>query len=161
MHTRRTQSSPVLPVRFAGIGISLSLEDRVTRILRERRLLDRAPDPDTLVTHFVYAAEHWLRLTEAHFEEAPPYLRYVSSGFEDSPLSHLERHGLIYPLTHPFWTVWYPPNGLHCVCAVMPVSESLLQQRGWTVCEDRPLRFKWPEVGFDFNIGMLLQDRGC
>jgi hypothetical protein len=136
------------------------LDDWVERILRERALLDLTTQRDLMVKHFVYAAQSWIRMTDPRTGLAIPYLRYVSAALPNSPYSHLEKHEVILPVTHPFWTVWYPPNGLDCRCTVMGITESLLRQRGWTVTQEPQFRYPAPTPGFDFNIGKLLQERG-
>jgi hypothetical protein len=103
---------------------------------------------------------NWIRMTDPTIGPTVPYLRYVSSALPNSPYSHLEKHEVILPVTHLFWTVWYPPNGLDCRCTVMGITESLLRQRGWTVTQDPQFRYLAPTPGFDFNIGKLLQERG-
>lgn len=104
----------------------------------------------------LYEAEHWQQMTDPKGTAARPYLRYVCSNLFVSSPSHVEKHGIILPADHPFWLLWYPPNGKGCTCTVTSVSEELLKRAGWKVSEPRKFQFPFPDVGFDFNIGNLL-----
>ena len=111
---------------------------------------------DDLLPHFVYAAERWQRMTDPDVARSRPYLRYVCACLPDSRPSHLEKHGLVFPVNHHFWDVWYPLNGLGCMCTVMSVSEDLLVRRGWGVLQNHRFEFETPDEGFDFNIGKIV-----
>ncbi len=111
---------------------------------------------DDLLPHFLYAAERWQQMTDSDVARSRPYLRYVCSGLPDSRQSHLEKHGLIFPIDHHFWNVWFPLNGLGCMCTVTSVSEDLLMRRGWSISDNRHFDFRTPDEGFDFNIGKVL-----
>jgi hypothetical protein len=126
------------------------LERVVRELLRGHGLLD-------LPLHqFVYAAERWQQMTDPDVVSARPYLRYVCARLPDSRASHLEKHGLVLPVRHPFWSIWYPPNGLNCFCTVQSVSKSLLDRRRWTVSAAPVFEYPLPDDGFDFNIGQLI-----
>jgi len=111
---------------------------------------------DDLLPHFVYAAERWQQMTDPDVARSRPYLRYVCACLPDSRPGHLEKHGLIFPMDHHFWDVWYPLNGLGCMCTVTSISEDLLVRRGWSISENRCFEFSTPDEGFDFNIGKVL-----
>jgi len=110
---------------------------------------------DELISNLLYYAERWLHMTDPDVVAERPYLRYVCACLPDSRLSHGEKHGLIFPASHSFWTLWYPPNGLGCMCTVMSVSESLLQRRRWNVSRTAAFKFPLPDEGFRFNVGLL------
>lgn len=111
---------------------------------------------DDLLPHFVYAAERWQQMTDPDVARSQPYLRYVCACLPDSRPGHLEKHGLVFPMDHQFWDLWYPLNGLGCMCTVMSVSEDLLVRRGWRISENRRFEFSTPDEGFGFNIGKVL-----
>jgi hypothetical protein len=111
---------------------------------------------DDLLPHFVYAAERWQQITDPDVAERRPYLRYVCANLPDSRPGHLEKHGLIFPIEHRFWDIWYPLNGFGCACSVMSVSEDLLRRENWRVSENHKFEFPFPDEGFDFNIGKVL-----
>lgn len=45
-----------------------------------------------------------------------PYLTYVTVGDERVREEHRTKDGLTYPVGHPFWNTWFPPNGWLCRC---------------------------------------------
>lgn len=98
-----------------------------------------------------YQVGRWQQMTHPDVVEHRPYLRYVSARLPSTRPSHAEKHGLIYPVDHKFWKVWYPPNGFNCYCTVTSVSEALLSRRNWTVNEQSEFAFPDPDEGFDTN----------
>lgn len=80
-----------------------------------------------------------------------PYLRY--EGILDSLIRMLHRswHGTILPMDHPWWKTHYPPNGWHCRCDAVAVSEDDLERNGWQVtdvpAEGAPVTWVNPATG--------------
>lgn len=127
---------------------------------------------DDLLPRFVYAAERWKQITDPDVSIEFPYLRYVhidpTGPSPPNRATHQAQHGKIYEISHPFWDIWYPLNGLGCMCTVMSVSErdlarhkgdpawKLGESRGWSISENRRFEFSTPDEGFDFNIGKVL-----
>jgi SPP1 gp7 family putative phage head morphogenesis protein len=67
------------------------------------------------------AAESW-----AVFESRAylyPNLRYETAGDERVRQSHRSLDGVIRPVNHPFWDMYYPPNGWGCRCKVVQTDE--------------------------------------
>ncbi|MEL7113989.1 MAG: phage minor head protein [Pseudomonadota bacterium] len=62
-----------------------------------------------------FMAGRFAQLTEAGF----PYWVYRHGGSLHPREHHLELDGLILPSDHPFWQVWFPPNGWGCSCRVV------------------------------------------
>lgn len=52
-----------------------------------------------------------------------PYLKYVTQGDARVREAHKALEGVTYPIDHPFWNTFYPPNGFSCRCTVEPVRE--------------------------------------
>ena len=98
-----------------------------------------------------YQAGRWKQMTDDYVKERRPYLRYVSARTPTSRPSHIEKHGLVFPVEHPFWDEWMPPNGFNCLCSVSSVSEDLLERRGWNV--SRAADYDPPDEGFATNPG--------
>lgn len=98
-----------------------------------------------------YQVGRWQQMTHPDLRDLRPYLRYVSARLPSTRQSHLEKHGLIYPIDHRFWKVWYPPNGFNCYCTATSVSEALLTRRGWEVSERDDFTFPDPDEGFETN----------
>lgn len=67
-----------------------------------------------------------------------PYLRY--EGILDSKIRPQHRlwHGIILPQDHPWWKTHYPPNGWHCRCDAVAVSDDDLKRFGWRLSETPP-----------------------
>jgi len=114
---------------------------------------------DQMVDRFAYHAERWWRMADPAVTERRPYLRYVCACLPDSRPSHREKHSLIFPITHAFWSVWYPLNGFGCRCYVASASEVEMKREGWRVSDNHKFKFPLPDEGFDFNIGLVLSRR--
>lgn len=110
------------------------------------------------VDQFVYWAERWQQMTDTDVVRWRPYLRYSCTCLPDSRTNHIEKHSLIFPVHHSFWSVWYPPNGLNCLCAVSSVSAWECRRDGLKVSEVCSFDYELPDEGFDFNIAELVKD---
>ena len=99
-----------------------------------------------------YQVGRWQQMTDPYVKERRPYLRYLSARLPTSRSSHVEKHGLIYPVDDPFWNIWFPPNGFNCYCTAESVSEDLLAREDWSVSR----RENWgpPDSGFATNPGV-------
>lgn len=96
-----------------------------------------------------------------------PYWMYDAVNDSRTRPTHRALDGRVYRYDHPFWTVWYPPNGHRCRCSVRTLSAEDVQARGLTVeTEDltgHPLPVPgpdgqpvaeipvWPDRGFEIN----------
>ena len=47
--------------------------------------------------------------------------------------SHAALDGKIFPMDHPFWDTWWPPNGHRCRCGVNPIHKDVVEEEGLTV----------------------------
>ncbi len=61
-----------------------------------------------------YQAGRFAQLREGGFK----YWVYRHGGSHDPRPEHLALDGLILPSDHPFWAIWFPPNGWGCSCRV-------------------------------------------
>lgn len=52
--------------------------------------------------------------------------------------AHAALDGKIFPLDHPFWETWWPPNGHRCRCSVNPVHKYVVEQEGLTIETEDP-----------------------
>jgi SPP1 gp7 family putative phage head morphogenesis protein len=66
------------------------------------------------------AAGQWVRIEKV--KKHRPYLRYTVVIDGRTRLAHKEKHNYIFPVDHPFWDSWFPPNGWNCRCTVIQYS---------------------------------------
>jgi SPP1 gp7 family putative phage head morphogenesis protein len=52
-----------------------------------------------------------------------PNLKYIAVQDERTRESHKRLHEKIYPIDHPFWDEYYPPNGWGCRCTARPTDQ--------------------------------------
>lgn len=76
----------------------------------------------------------WERIQR--LKDRRPYLRYVAVLDARTRPEHAAWHGIVLPVDHPFWQTHFPPNGWHCRCIVVQLSEDDLQRRGYEVSPD-------------------------
>lgn len=85
-----------------------------------------------------YAAGRWAQQTDPDVLEAYPYLCYQHSGSAHPRLQHRAWDGLTLRADSPFWDAHYPPNGWHCGCRAVSVSEGGLRRMGKTKPDQAP-----------------------
>lgn len=78
--------------------------------------------------------------------------------------THAALDGKIYPLDHPFWDTWWPPNGHRCRCGVNPVHKYVVEEEGLKVETDDPtntlIEPKDPRTGMKLPARPLVPDEG-
>ena len=57
-------------------------------------------------------------------------LEYVAVMDERTRQSHAALNGAIYPINHPFWDTFYPPNGWGCRCHVRQSDAKVVEKPG-------------------------------
>lgn len=67
-----------------------------------------------------------------------PYLRYSAVNDTRTRPTHLAMDGLVYPIDHPFWDTWYPPNGFRCRCGTRSLTRGQVEREGLQVDEHDP-----------------------
>lgn len=74
--------------------------------------------------------------------EDRPWLVYKSLLVGNRRQSHKDMHNSAYPVGHPFWDTYYPPNGWGCKCDVVSMDDEDLERYGITKIEPSvPPRF--------------------
>lgn len=122
-----------------------TMTDPVTGLTREVQL----GSPRRLKTIFdinmrmAFGAGRWQRIEAA--KAALPYLAYTAVIRETSRAQHAAWGGyravrIILPIDHVFWRTHFPPNGWHCLCSVVQMSEAMLKARGLTVTTEAELK---------------------
>lgn len=69
-----------------------------------------------------------------------PYLRYVAVLDARTRPEHAIWHGTVLPVDHPWWNTHFPPNGWHCRCIVVQLSETAMKRFGYSVSPDPSLQ---------------------
>jgi SPP1 gp7 family putative phage head morphogenesis protein len=68
------------------------------------------------------AAGQWQRMlrNQARY----PYARYVAMDDERTRPDHRAWHNTVLPIDHPWWSTQRPPNGYHCRCRVIGLTQA-------------------------------------
>lgn len=79
------------------------------------------------------AAGQWQRMLRN--QARAPYARYVSMDDDRVRADHRAWHNTALPITHPWWSTHRPPNGYHCRCRMVALTQAQFD-RGYS--ESRP-----------------------
>lgn len=79
------------------------------------------------------AAGQWQRMLRN--QARAPYARYVSMDDSRVRADHRAWHNTVLPINHPWWSTHRPPNGYHCRCRVVALTQAEFD-RGYI--ESRP-----------------------
>lgn len=148
-------------------------QELVDPVTGERRLVQLG-SPHRLRTIFdtnirmASAHGRWTRVQR--LKGVMPYLRYVAVLDARTRPEHALWHGTVLPVDHPWWRTHYPPNGWHCRCIVVQLSDHDLERYGYRVSPDPDVRQReWLnrrtgevhqvpfgiDPGFAHNVGLL------
>lgn len=83
-----------------------------------------------------YGAGHWQQAQAA--KGSRPYARYSAVMDGRTRPRHAALHGLVYPLDHPFWKLYWPPWDYNCRCAAITLSQGEIDKEGLKVSQDLP-----------------------
>ena len=93
-----------------------------------------------------------------------PYLQYNAVNDRRTRPTHKAMDGKVFPIDHPFWDIWYPPNGFRCRCSTLSLTEKQVERMGLTVeTEDptnTPIAIPNPVTGEKIHVQQLLPDPG-
>jgi uncharacterized protein with gpF-like domain len=76
--------------------------------------------------------------------------------------THAAPNGKVYPLDHPYWHTWWPPNGCNCRCTVRTLTATEVEERGLAIETEVPesvqgMGDQWlsnrPDAGYAYNPG--------
>ncbi|NDY57407.1 hypothetical protein G3N56_11710 [Desulfovibrio sulfodismutans] len=81
-----------------------------------------------------HAAGTWARYERT--KHIAPYLRYVAILDGKTRPEHRAWHGIVLRGDHPWWKMHFPPNGWHCRCVVIQLSEAQLRELGYEISPD-------------------------
>ena len=114
-------------------------QEMIDPLTGERRLVQLG-SPRRLRTIFdtnirmATAHGRWTRIQR--LKRVMPYLRYVAVLDARTRPDHALWHGTVLPVDHPWWETHYPPNGWHCRCLVVQLSDDDLRRYGYSVSPD-------------------------
>ena len=97
-----------------------------------------------------YGAGRWHQSQEA--KRYQPFGQYDTVGDDRVRPSHAAHEGKVFPLDHPFWRTWWPPNGHKCRCSVTTLSAADVESQGLKVEAETPKG--GPDEGFAANPGL-------
>lgn len=83
-----------------------------------------------------YMAGRWKQVSRT--SKMRPYGKYSAVRDSRTRPTHAALDGKVYPLDHPFWNTWWPPNGFKCRCDVITLSARQVEKQGLTVESDDP-----------------------
>ena len=83
-----------------------------------------------------YMAGRWKQVSRT--AQMRPYGKYSAVRDSRTRPTHAALNGKVYPLDHPFWNTWWPPNGFKCRCDVITLSQRQVEKQGLTVEKDDP-----------------------
>lgn len=86
-----------------------------------------------------YAAGREIQAREPAYKKAFPYREYRHSGAENYRPEHKAWDKKVLRADDPFWKTHTPPNGWHCKCTWLPVSERELKRMGKTGPDKSPI----------------------
>lgn len=93
-----------------------------------------------------------------------PYLQYNAVNDRRTRPTHKAMDGKVFPIGHPFWDTWYPPNGYRCRCSTISLTERQVKRMGLQVETDDPtdtaVSIPNPVTGERMTVQQLLPDPG-
>ena len=95
-----------------------------------------------------HAAGRWAQAQDG--KEDRPLAMYDAIEDGRTRPTHLAQDGKVYPLDHPFWREWWPPNGYRCRCSVRTLSREDAKSMGLKI-QDKIDGV--PDEGFQTNPG--------
>lgn len=91
------------------------------------------------------SASQWVRIQAT--KDILPLLRYKTAGDERVRPEHQDMEDITLPVEHPFWDLYYPPNGWNCRCDVIQLDSGAVTPDTKIVYPD-----KMPAI-FRYNPG--------
>jgi len=93
-----------------------------------------------------------------------PYLQYNAVNDRRTRPTHKAMDGKVFPIDHPFWDTWYPPNGYRCRCSTFSLTERQVERMGLKIetedPTDSPVEIENPRTGAKMTVQQLLPDSG-
>ncbi len=87
-----------------------------------------------------YMAGRWQQIVAN--ADRRPYLEYRAVKDSKTRPQHMAMDGTILPVTHSFWSQYYPPNGWNCRCTVRSYSYDEMIAAGKSVSPSKPIKYR-------------------
>ncbi len=130
-----------LLVNAQGQKVSLvEFREAAKKVIRRHNITYLRTELNT-TAQAAQAAESWQEFQNRKF--LYPNLRYETVGDARVREAHRALDGAVYPVDHPFWDVYYPPNGWRCRCKVLQTDSP---------AKEMEADFE-PSKGFRQNVG--------
>ncbi len=96
--------------------------------------------------------------------ETFPYLQYSAVNDRRTRPTHKALDDKVFPVDHPFWDTWYPPNGYRCRCTTLSLTRRQVERLGVEVESKDPtntaVMVPDPTTGAMVRVQQLLPDPG-
>ena len=89
-------------------------------------------------------------------KDTRPFLEYVAVLDANTRPSHAAQDGKVFPIDHPYWSKWTPPNGFECRCTTRQLSDAEVKREGLKVLSKEPKT--QPDTGFAVNPGKVAHE---
>jgi SPP1 gp7 family putative phage head morphogenesis protein len=87
-----------------------------------------------------YMAGRWQQISDN--ADRRPYLEYRAVKDSKTRPQHMKLDGTILPVTHSFWSQYYPPNGWNCRCTVRSYSYEEMIAAGKDVSKTPVIKYR-------------------
>lgn len=135
------EAKQILGAKFAEYGLKPASKSQIETIFRTH-------------TQIAYSVGKWR--AEHHdplIQNALWGYRYVTAHDDRVRPSHEALDGVTLPKDHPFWQMFYPPNGWNCRCQAIPLFEPAAIVKPPKLLPDG-VKIK-PDTGFSWNPGRI------
>ncbi len=109
-----------------------------------------------------YNSGRWKKQKE--LAETFPFLQYSAVNDRRTRATHRAMNGRVYPIDHPVWDTWYPPNGYRCRCSTFSLTNAEVERKGLKVetedPTDKPIELPDLITGEKVTVQQLLPDPG-
>lgn len=134
------EAKEVLALKFDSLGLKPIHKGQLETIFRT-------------TGQIAFAAGKWQAETENPliYRELWGY-KYVCVEDSRTRPTHEILDGTCLPKDHPFWQMFYPPNGYNCRCQAIPIFHEIRIVLPPTTYNGQPIR---PDKGFAFRAGTI------
>lgn len=130
----------ILGAKFDQLGLRPASKSQLETIFRTQ-------------TQIAFAAGKYRAERETDYiKDALWGYKYVTTGDDRVRQSHRVLDGVTLPKEHPFWEMFYPPNGWNCRCQAVPLFEPHTAVFPPTELDGNPLM---PDKGFNWSAGHI------